>query len=289
MRLISAMKKIAFPAIGCALALFASPEAFGQAGIICPEKSFSDLVVKPTVSTGSASLSSSLTDSPDEQAAYKAFSRLKTDNADKRIGAGEAFLKKYPLGPFSQIVYSRLTFAEYQQNNFIKMDEYANKALALNPDDLEVLVLIGWVIPHAADADPAQLEKAEKYEKHVLELLPTVVKTAGMTDQELTAAKSQYESQAHSGLGLVDYDRNDFNGAVAEMKRAVSGISNPDPSDYFVLGDSLYNLDRYSEAADAFKSCAAIAGSQQPLCKRKEISARRDALAHSGLTASTAP
>ena len=283
------MKRLALAAIACALALFPSPQAFGQAYANCPKQVFANLLAKPSAPTGSAPLFSAATVTPGEEAAYKAFSKLKPDNTDKRIQAGEAFVQKYPLGSFSESVYSQLTFAEYQKQDFTKMDKYADKALELNPDNLQVLVLVGWVIPHAADPDPAQLDNAEKYEKHVLELLPTVIKPAGMTDQELAAAKSQYESQAHSGLGLVYYQRNDFNDAVAEMKMAVSDSSSPDPSDYFVLGDSLDNLDRFSDAADAFKACAGIPGSEQALCKQKAVAAKKDADARSGLTASTTP
>jgi tetratricopeptide (TPR) repeat protein len=193
MRLVSAVTKLVLPAIGCALALFVSPQLFAQSGIICPEKSFANLVANPAAPTGSAPLFSAVTTAaPGEEAAYKAFSKLKADNTDKRIQVGQAFVQKYPFGPFPEPVYSQLVFAEYQKQDFAKLDEYANKALALNPDDLKVLVLVGWVIPHAADAGSAQLDKAEKYEKHVLELLPAVVKPASMTDQELAATKSQY-------------------------------------------------------------------------------------------------
>ena len=287
MRVVSALERTALSAIACALALFASPQAFGQAYANCPKQVFADLVAKPAAPTGSAPLFSAVTVAPGEEAAYKAFSKLKPDNTDKRIQAGEAFVQKYPLGSFSESVYSQLTFAEYQKQDFTKMDKYADKALELSPDNLQVLVLVGWVIPHAADPDPAQLDKAEKYEKHILELLPTVIKPAGMTDQELATAKSQYESQAHSGLGLVYYQRNDFDGAVAEMKKATSGASQPDPADYFVLGDSLDSLDRFSDAADAFEVCAGIPGGEQAVCRQKAEAAKKNA--SSALTVSTTP
>lgn len=282
----SAMKKLGLSAIACALLLFASPGAFAQGGTICPEKSFSELVAKPTLHSESNS-PSSVKPSHAEETAYKAFAQLKTGDADKRIKVGEAFVQKYPSGPYSAAVYSGMVDDEYLKQNFAKMEAYADKALALNPDDLKVLVLVGWVLPHGADPTPAQLNKAEKYEKHVLDLLPTVVKPAGMTDQEVVAAKSQYESQAHSGLGLVDYRRGDYNDAVAQIKLAVSG-SNPDPSDYFVLGDSLDNLKRFSQAANAFKACAEIPGSQQGLCSQRTVAATKNADFHEGLTASAA-
>ncbi|MGA7854002.1 MAG: tetratricopeptide repeat protein [Candidatus Acidiferrales bacterium] len=272
-------EKMALSAIACALALFASPIAFAQGGPLCPKQLTSDLVAKaPNLTAGASSgrLSAAAAVDPHEEAAYRAFFKVKADDLDKRIQLGDAFVRKYPNGPFSEAVYSQLTTAEYQKQDFNKMDECADKALALNPNDVTVLVFVGWVIPHSNDPS-AQLNKAENYEKRVLELLPAIVKPADMTDEELATAKSQYESQAHSGLGLVYYQKEDFENALAEMKKATSGVSQPDPSDYFVMGDSLDRLDRYSDAAEAFKMCAAIPGDQQALCKQKAEAAKKEA------------
>jgi tetratricopeptide (TPR) repeat protein len=257
-------EKLVLSVIACALALFASPPALAQGGELCPIKDQYNLINGPSKATRSGTLSAAAKIDPREEAEYKAFFNMHVEDTNKRIEAGDAFVQKYPTGPFSEAVYSQLSTAEYQKQDFEKMDEYADKALALNPDDVTVLVFVGWVIPHSNDS-AAKLDKAEQYEKRVLELLPTIVQPAGMTTAELATAKSQYESQAHSGLGLVYYQKEDFEKAVAELKKATSGVSQPDPSDYFVMGDSLDRLDRYSDAAEAFKMCAAIPGGQQAL------------------------
>jgi len=274
MKIQSLREIVALSAI--AFAVFASPPAFAQGGAICPEKQYNNLVAKPVPPTGSAAPSASAKVDPVEQAEYKAFFKLHADNTDKFIQVGDAFVQKYPNGPFSEAVYSQLSIAEYQNQDFAKMDEYADKALALNPDDATVLVFTGWVIPHSANSTPAQLNKAEGYEKRALELLPSLTKPVGMTDKEFAVAKSEYESQAHSGMGLVYYQRQDFVKAVAEMKKATLGASHPDPSDYFVMGNSLDQLDHYSDAAAAFKMCAAIPGGQQAICKQKAEIAKKE-------------
>ena len=272
-------EKLVLSAIACALALFASPHASAQGGPLCPQKLTSDLVAKPhnpTTRASSGTLYAAAKVDPREEAEYQAFFKLKADAVDKRIQLGDAFVRKYPNGPFTEAVYSQLSSAEYQKQDFNKMDEYADKALALNPYDVTVLVFVGWVIPHSNDS-AAKLDKAEQYEKHVLELLPTLTKPAKMTDKEFALARSEYESQAHSGMGLVYYQREDFANAVAEMKKATSGASHPDPSDYFVMGKSLDQLDHYSDAAEAFTMCAAIPGGQQAICKQKAESAKKEA------------
>jgi tetratricopeptide (TPR) repeat protein len=274
-------EKVALSAIACALALFFSPSAFAQGGAICPARELNNFLSRPTAPAGSPAASALVKADRSEEASYKAFLKVKPENTDRLVQLGEAFVQKYPVGPYTEAVYSLLSTAEYRAQDFKKMDEYADKALALNPNDVTVMVFIGWVIPHSNDPS-AQLGKAERYEKRVLELLPTLEKPAGMTDEELATAKSEYESQAHSGLGLVYYQKQDFENAVAEMKKATSGDSHPDPADYFVMADSLDQLDRYSEAAVAFRQCATIPSSQQALCKGMAETARKEAASKPG-------
>jgi tetratricopeptide (TPR) repeat protein len=269
-------EKVALSVTACALALFFSPSAFAQGGAICPARDLDKLLAKPTVAAQASAASGPVKADPIEEASYKAFLKVKPENTDKLVELGDAFVQKYPAGRYTEAVYSLLSTAEYQAQDFKKMDEYADKALALNPDDVTVMVFVGWVIPHSNDPS-AELGKAERYEKRVLELLPTLEKPAGMTQEEFATAKSQYESQAHSGLGLVYYQRQDFENAVAEMKKSTSGASHPDPADYFVMADSLDKLDRYSDAALAFRQCAAIPSSQQALCKDMAETARKEA------------
>ena len=263
------------PAGVCALALLASGSMVAQTN--CHEKNLYDRLPKQSLTSSSAASSNSVQFAAGEESAYKVFSKLKPQDTDKRIQTGSAFIRKYPSSSFAEAVYSQLSLAEYQKQDFAEMERYADKALALNPNDVTVLVLTGWVIPHSSDISAARLDKAEGYEKHALDLLPTLPKPAGMTDQQMADAKAQYESQAHSGLGLVYYRRNNFAGAVSELRAATSGASSPDPTDYSVLGSSLASLSSFSDAAKAFKVCAGIAGAEQARCKQEGELAKKEA------------
>ena len=86
-----------------------------------------------------------------EEAAYKAITGIRPEAAGKRIELGEQYIQKYPAGKYREQVYSELTVAEYVKQDLAKMDAYANKALDLDPDDVTVLVLLGWDIPHNYD------------------------------------------------------------------------------------------------------------------------------------------
>jgi len=262
--------KAALSALGLSLALFASPRAFAQ-DFVCLQTQFQKIEAKPKLP---GSLVTAAKIDPREEADYKTFFKLRPEDLDRRMEVGDAFVQKYPDGPFTEPVYSQLTTAAYQKQDFARMETYADHAIALNPDDVTVLVFVGWVIPHSASPAPAELDKAEKFERHALELLPTLTKPAGMSDAQLATAKSEYELQAHSALGLVDYRRENFQGAAVELNQATAGAARPDPADFYVLGVSLNRLDRFSDAASAFSHCAAIPGAQQASCKQRADSAK---------------
>ena len=102
------------------------------------------------------------------------------------------------------------------------MDECADKALALNPNDVTVLVFVGWVIPHSNDPS-AQLNKAENYEKRVLELLPAIVKPADMTDEELATANPNTNPRP-TVAWVSCITKRKISKMPLPMKKATSGV-----------------------------------------------------------------
>src|SRR5271155_627324 len=159
--------KAAFSVLGLSLALVASPCALAQ-DFVCLQTQFQKIEAKPTP-PGSSVAAAKI--DPREEADYKTFFKLKAEDLDRRMEVGDAFVQKYTDGPFTEAVYSQLTMAAYQKQDFARMETYADHAIALNPDDVTVLVFVGWVIPHTASPAPAQLDKAKNFERHALELL----------------------------------------------------------------------------------------------------------------------
>jgi tetratricopeptide (TPR) repeat protein len=217
---------------------------------------------------------------PAEEAAYQQFANLKADDYDQQIQQGEVFVKKYPHSGYNEVVYSRLTTAYYQKQQLDKMYDAGEKALVIDPNNVQVLVLVGWVIPHNIDPnDPAtesRLQKSEIYEKRALQILPTLVKPASLTDEQFTRAKAEDESMAHSGLGLAYFREQKADDSLKEMQLATN-TDKPDPVDLFIMGIDLDNLKRYSDAAQAFDRCAQIPGVMQDRCKAQETKAKGEA------------
>src|SRR5690348_10336596 len=132
---------------------------------------------------------------PAEESAYQAFNAVKPDDTDQLIKQGEDFVKTYPQSHYNEAVYARLVNAYYNKQQFDKMYDASDKALAINPNDVDVLSLVGWVIPHNIDPnDPnseKRLQKSEAYEQRALQILPTLTKPATLTDDQFKAVKDE--------------------------------------------------------------------------------------------------
>lgn len=213
-----------------------------------------------------------------EENAYKAFYNQK-DELDKKIQLGQAFLQKYPKSPLAEAVDAGLVNAYVAKQDWKGVYASADSALALKPDDVDVLTTVGWVIPHVYQPDDpdasAELDKAETYAKHAIEVMATMPKPPHLSDAQFVAAKAQKSAQAHSALGLVYYRREDFANSAKELEQAMQGEPNPDAADLYVFGMDLQNLKRYGEAADAFNRCAQTTGSLEDACKQNADVAKR--------------
>lgn len=216
-----------------------------------------------------------------EQAAYDAFYRLGPEQSDKKIQMGNEFLQKYPKSIFAEAVDAGLTNAYYAKQDWQGFYSSADKALALKPDDVDVLTTVGWVIPHffnSSDPDAgAKLDKAESYEKHAIQIMSTMPKTTSLTEAQFNALKAQKTLQAHSALGLVYFRRGDYENSVKELQQATQDNASADQTDLFVLGMDLQSLNRFGEAADAFNRCSLVPGGLQDRCKQNAAEAKKQA------------
>ena len=214
-------------------------------------------------------------------AAFQSFS--KEANPTKRIEKGREFLRKYPKSSFEEQVDASLVDTYRTQADWNDEYHYADLALMLNPNDVDVLATVSWTIPHIFDPKAPnaseQLDKAERYSKHALEVLATLPKPAIMSDAQFTAAKAKRTYQLHSALGLVYFRRNDYDNSEKELVQATKDNPAPDQTDLYVLGLDRVHLSRFAEAADAFHACAAMAGTFHDPCANNAAVAENQAAA----------
>ena len=136
--------------------------------------------------------------------------RLRARALDRRLkfSSGEDFIKKFPESHYLPGVYAQLTTAYFATGDEDKMFAAGTKALELNPDNVDVLSLLAMAMPRrvrSTTPDAAQqMQKAEAYAHHAIELIPNLPKPPEVDDATFEKAKNDKLSMAHSGLGLID-------------------------------------------------------------------------------------
>ncbi|MGH9591442.1 MAG: hypothetical protein ACRD5L_00015, partial [Bryobacteraceae bacterium] len=109
--------------------------------------------------------------------------------------------------------------------------------------------------PGGLDADQ-KLRMTETYGRQGILLLNQLQKPADMPDADFAHARDEKLAMCHSGLGLVDYDRQKFVEATQEFTEALKLESDPDPVDQYLLGLSLMGAKQYSQAVTVLDACS---------------------------------
>jgi len=212
-----------------------------------------------------------------EEDAYKGLTHPTGPAA--QIQQGEDFITKFPDSHYIPSVYGILTSAYFGTGDVDKMFVAGNKALELNPDNVDVLSLLSMAIPRrirSTTPDAAQqMQKAEAYAHHAIELIPNLPKPPEMDDATFEKVKNDKLSLAHSGLGLIDTDHDKYDDARTELMLAVQLASNPDPVDYYLLGNADVKTSYLNGAVAAYDKCAA-SGPLMAQCKARSDSTKKD-------------
>jgi tetratricopeptide (TPR) repeat protein len=208
----------------------------------------------------------------EEDAAYKAFVDSPPTDQAKRIQLGEDFVQKYPNSRYRTGVYSALTISYLQSGQVEKMEIVADKDLALNPNDVQVLAIIAQTLPRAMNSKTPEpekvLTKAEQYSKKAIDLTPTLPKPANVPEDSFATAKKQTLAMAHGGLGLVYIRRGQFKEAIPELNQSVTIDPTPDPVNYYLLGMANAKASHFDDSVAAYNKCAAMTSTMQETCKK---------------------
>jgi len=215
----------------------------------------------------------------EEEAAYKAYDGAADLTTKAKIG--EESLQKYPESRYRTLVFPTLTITYYNAGQIQKTVETGAKDVELTPTDVNILALMGQIMPRVLSKDPAEASKqltlAEGYAKRAIEITPTIAKPPALTDEAFAAAKNVVLAMAHSGMGLIHIKRQNFGEAIPELELAVKLDTQPDPVNYFLLGLANENTSHFDDAAAAFTKCAAIPGQMQATCKAGIAEAKKKA------------
>ena len=209
---------------------------------------------------------------PEEAAEFKA---VETElDPDKAIALAEAYIQKYPKSTALTYIYAFEGNAYENKNDAAKIVEYAEKSIALKPDNLMSLLEAAYAIPqpqytrlHGSDEE-SQLDKAESYAKDAIKAVDKLKQLPNEQDADFTSRKADYLASAHGDLGMIHLDRAQLGlmsldtaelaKSVDEFKLSTTLTKHPVGTDYYRMGEAFKLLGKYDDAIAAFTKAGAV-------------------------------
>jgi tetratricopeptide (TPR) repeat protein len=209
--------------------------------------------------------------SPDQ---VKAFNAIQSElDPGRQVQLVDDFAKKYPTSILLSDAYFFGAYGAQQQGKIPQVIEYGTKSLQANPNNLRSLLTLAAMLPQPQDLQGSDADKekkladAETYANKALQLIADL-KQPNLTPDKLTQLKATLTSQVHASLGMVHLQRamggltaadpEELAKAEQEYKAAVTGTTQPNPEDYFRLGEVYENEKKIDEAIDAFSQASKL-------------------------------
>ncbi|MGA2136769.1 MAG: tetratricopeptide repeat protein [Bryobacteraceae bacterium] len=177
--------------------------------------------------------------------------------ADARIAAAENLLTKFADTQFKATALYFEAMSYEQKGDYDHSVVFGERTLEADPNHYQAMLMLALEIAqHTKEFDLDKAEKlaqVDKYTKKALELLKDAPKpNAGLTDDQWAAGKKDFESQAHTAMGMSALADKKYDAAEREFKTAIEVGSQPDPSNLVRLGKAYYEEAKYDDAIAQF-------------------------------------
>jgi tetratricopeptide (TPR) repeat protein len=155
------------------------------------------------------------------------------------------------------LIYEQYVRSYLRLENRAKVLEYGEKALALNPDNIEIIALTASAYlqkPMEIEAAMTQVQKAVTI-ADALDLKP---RPPALTDEQWAKQKNQWKSLAYSTRGLVELQKDEsIEAAVTDLEKA-RDFSPANPLVEYRLGIAYWKSKKIDEAIAALAKSAAV-------------------------------
>ena len=186
------------------------------------------------------------------------------------LTAADEFAKKFPESELKAPLYSAAMQKAFNVGKNDGTIEAANKVLALQPEHTMALVM--WATATAESTKKSDLDSKEKWdesmkvaEKAIATIdkgMPLVAPQAPA--DQVAAARAVLLSMAHSAMGYVTMQREDWVAAEKHFSNAVKEAGQQaDPVNYLRLAVAQDNLKKYKEGLVNAQKAIEIAEAQQ--------------------------
>lgn len=193
------------------------------------------------------------------QAAYQ------EKNLDRKITALEGLAKEFPDSPQLTTVYSMIAVTYLQKQNASKGAEYAEKCLKLDPNNIDMLVILGDLYSE----DKTKGTQAADYVKKAVEFSDSLEgKPApeGQNETDWNKRRNYLRGTAHGLRGYLALKSALYSKALPDLELAYKLLGD-DPTTLYRLGFAMAKLRRISEATTYLSRAAKMPGPYQQAAK----------------------
>jgi tetratricopeptide (TPR) repeat protein len=199
--------------------------------------------------------------SSEEYEALKAMFSASTPDA--RIAACENVLTKFADTQFKGVALYFEAASYDQKHDYEHTVVFGERTLEVDPKNYQAMILLAGVIAgHTKEFDldkEDKLAQVDKYAKNALDLIKDATKpNSNLSDEQWTAAKKDFASQAHAAIGMGDLARKKYDVAESEFKLAIDGADKPDPATMVRLGKAYSEEGKYDEGIAQFDKVMAM-------------------------------
>lgn len=215
--------------------------------------------------------------SKEEFEAYNA-AAAKTDPAQLEAATDE-FVQKFPNSELKELLYVRLMRMYREQNNTAKVITTGRKVIEFDPTNPEALVTVASaLVMDTRDNDldrDARYAEAAKDAQAALDNVDTGMQVpAGVSPEQLAAAKTNIRSIAYDTLGVIAMNKKDYPTAEQNFQKAAELMKDqPDAIVYLRLSVVQDNEGKYPQALDSANKAvqyAADGSAERNLAKQQQ-------------------
>jgi tetratricopeptide (TPR) repeat protein len=206
----------------------------------------------------------------------EAYNKLKNStNPDAIIKAADDFTAKYPKSPLLTYVYALEASAYQQKNDAVNVVKYGEKSLDLDSNNLISLLMVSSVLPQpqmlksVSDAEKAKrLGTAQDYAQKALKEIDQLPKQSNESAEDYQKRKDQIAAGAYASMGMVHLERSrmalegldqdELAKAEQNYRSAIAKSGNPNPADYYRLGEVYRGENKFDDAITAFSKAGQL-------------------------------
>ena len=197
--------------------------------------------------------------------------------AAKEEAAAIDFSNKYPTSELRRYLYSSAMLQYQRENNPAKMQEMADRVLALDTDNPLALVLTATALADSlGDHDRERDKKVSTIKHNASRAIQAAEAGYPGTAGEAAVYKTTLQSMAYSALGIMKLKTGDDAGAEKDLKMATELAKiRPDGYAWYHLALAQDHRKKYAAALSSVEQALQLASSDPELQKLAEVEHER--------------